>query len=68
MNKNLIADESGWITSSYCTASSCVEVLITADSVAVRDTKDRGIPALVYTADEWRQFLSGVKDGEFDLD
>jgi hypothetical protein len=68
VSNNVIAGESGWITSSYCTANSCVEVLITADSVAVRDTKDRGVPALVYTVDEWRQFLSGVKDGEFDLE
>jgi hypothetical protein len=42
--------------------------MITADSVSVRDSKDRGIPAMVYTTDEWRMFLSGVKDGEFDLE
>jgi hypothetical protein len=65
---NVIVGESQWTTSSYCNSSACVEVMITADSVAVRDTKDRGIPALVYTVDEWRQFLSGVKDGEFDLE
>ena len=62
MNSN-----SEWITSSYCPSSACVEVLITADTVSVRDSKNREIPAMVYTADEWRQFVSGVKDGEFDL-
>lgn len=46
----------------------CVEV---ADNlprvVAVRDTKDREAGTLLFTHGEWTAFLSGVKDGEFDL-
>ncbi|WP_433519999.1 DUF397 domain-containing protein [Nonomuraea sp. CA-143628] len=34
--------------------------------VAVRDSKDRGGPLLTFTPGEWRAFLGGVKDGEFD--
>jgi len=46
----------------------CVETAFLADgSVAVRDSKDRSAPALVYTRGEWIAFLSGAKDGEFDL-
>jgi hypothetical protein len=46
----------------------CVETAFLADgSVAVRDSKDRSGPALVYTRREWLAFLSGAKDGEFDL-
>ncbi|WP_263656404.1 DUF397 domain-containing protein [Nonomuraea aurantiaca] len=45
----------------------CVEVASNIPGiVAVRDSKDRGGPALTFTPGEWRAFLSGVKDGEFD--
>ena len=45
----------------------CVEV---ADNlpgiVAVRDTKHRDGGTLIFTHDEWRAFLGGVRDGAFD--
>ncbi|MFC5835766.1 DUF397 domain-containing protein [Nonomuraea insulae] len=45
----------------------CVEVATNLPGVvAVRDSKDRTGPALVFTSSEWRAFLGGVKDGEFD--
>jgi Domain of unknown function (DUF397) len=54
-------------TSSFCSITGCVEVGRLADgAVAVRDTKDRDRPALVFTATEWSAFLQGVKAGEFD--
>ncbi|GGN96545.1 hypothetical protein GCM10010112_87890 [Actinoplanes lobatus] len=46
----------------------CVEVARNLpDIVAVRDSKDRRGPALIFTSDEWIAFLAGVKTGEFDL-
>ena len=45
----------------------CVEVAVVDDAVAVRDTKDRSGPVLVFTAAEWSAFVSGAKDGEFDI-
>jgi len=45
----------------------CVEVAGVEDSVIVRDSKDREGPALTFTVDEWKAFMSGAKDGEFDL-
>jgi len=45
----------------------CVEVAITDEGVAVRDTKDRSKPPHVYTHREWAAFVGGVRDGEFDL-
>jgi uncharacterized protein DUF397 len=46
----------------------CVEAAFLADGrVAIRDSKNRSGPALVYTAHEWDAFLTGAKDGEFDL-
>ncbi|XVU27171.1 DUF397 domain-containing protein [Actinoplanes sp. CA-054009] len=56
-----------WIKSSFCSSSTCVEVSIAEDSVAVRDSKDLGKSALVYTKAEWQQFLAGVENGEFDF-
>jgi len=46
----------------------CVEVAVNLPGiVAVRDTKDPDGPALVFTHAEWRAFVGGVHDGEFDL-
>jgi Domain of unknown function (DUF397) len=67
-----------WRKSSYSGANgSCVEVApvptrragaaARPGMVAVRDTKDRGGPALIFTAAQWRAFASGVKAGEFYL-
>jgi hypothetical protein len=45
----------------------CVEVAILDQAIAVRDSKDRSGPVLVFTAAEWDAFVNGTKDGEFDL-
>ncbi|MEU8198530.1 DUF397 domain-containing protein [Microbispora amethystogenes] len=46
----------------------CVEVAGNLPGViAVRDSKDPGGPALLFTPGEWNAFLGGVRDGEFDL-
>jgi hypothetical protein len=47
--------------------SNCVEVANLGDAVAVRDSKHPTGPALIFTPDEWRAFLAGAGDGEFDL-
>lgn len=44
----------------------CVEVADLGDAVAVRDTKDRSGPVLVFTPAEWDAFVAGAKGGEFD--
>lgn len=49
-------------------AHGCVEVAaLPGGGVAVRDTKDRGGPALRFTDHEWRAFISGARKGQFDL-
>ena len=63
-------DEMGWRKSSYSGngGGSCVEVGQAADgTVLVRDTKDHGHgPVHRFTPAEWRAFVAGVRDGEFD--
>jgi hypothetical protein len=46
----------------------CVEIADTDYGVAVRDSKDRNGPVLIFTPGEWRVFAAGVKAGRFDLD
>jgi hypothetical protein len=46
----------------------CVEVAHNLPGiVAVRDSKVRSGPALIFTPDGWSALLDGVKTGEFDL-
>jgi hypothetical protein len=46
----------------------CVEVAMNLPGVvAVRDSKDLGGPKLLFTHDEWKAFIGGVVDGEFDI-
>jgi Domain of unknown function (DUF397) len=59
-----------WRKSSYSSGNGgqCVEVARNLpEVVAVRDSKDPDGPALVLTPGQWRAFLSGARDGEFDL-
>lgn len=61
-----------WRKSSFSGANggNCVEVGQAGDgAVLVRDTKDRGHgPVHRYSPAEWRAFVAGVGNGEFDLD
>jgi hypothetical protein len=55
-----------WKTATASGGGNCVEVGRSGDEVLVRDSKDPAGPVLHFTADEWRAFLAGVRDGEFD--
>ncbi|MQA85306.1 MAG: DUF397 domain-containing protein [Streptosporangiales bacterium] len=56
-----------WRKSSRSGQQNCVEVAGNlTDSVAVRDSKNRKGPALVFTRDEWAVFVAEVKGGLFD--
>jgi Domain of unknown function (DUF397). len=55
-----------WRTSSYTNSDggNCVEVATDLQGVvAVRDSKDRSGPVLVFTRAEWRDFIAGLKAG-----
>ena len=55
-----------WRKSSHSGSNGCVEVAHGDDQIAVRDSKDPSGPMLLFTPVEWRAFLAGVRDGEFD--
>jgi hypothetical protein len=57
-----------WFKSRACSAEGCVEVAhLPGGQVALRDSKDVSRAAQVFDRGEWAAFLSGVKNGEFDL-
>jgi Domain of unknown function (DUF397) len=56
-----------WRKSTRSGNNGCVEVAFVEGRVAVRDSKDRGGPVLVFTAHEWEAFVGGVRTGEFEL-
>jgi hypothetical protein len=53
-----------WRTSSYTGngGGNCVESASDSGVILVRDTKDRTIPALTFSADVWATFTAALKD------
>lgn len=58
-----------WRTSSFSGSSNnCVEVASNLPGlVAVRDSKDREGPALIFGTAAWQAFTAQLKNGAFDL-
>ncbi|MFV2106094.1 DUF397 domain-containing protein [Micromonospora sp. LOL_015] len=53
---------SGWFKSSRSSDNAaCVEVRLSADTIGVRDSKDRGGPALAFDPAAWTGFLTTLK-------
>ncbi|MEV7965778.1 DUF397 domain-containing protein [Sphaerisporangium sp. NPDC088356] len=50
------------------TNNNCVEVaILDGGAVAVRNSKRPQAGVTLFTPDEWKAFVGGVKQGEFDL-
>jgi hypothetical protein len=47
--------------------NNCVEVAFLDSAVAVRDSKNPGGPAVLFSAPQWGSFVAGAKGGRFDL-
>jgi hypothetical protein len=59
-----------WRKSSFSngTGGNCVEVASNLPGVvAVRDSKDREGPALIFMHDQWRTLLADTRSGQLDL-
>jgi hypothetical protein len=58
-----------WRKSIISDTGGCVEVAFADGAVGVRDTKNRGTgPILEFNEREWRAFIAGAQNGEFDYD
>ncbi len=57
-----------WVKSSLSLANgNCVEVAdLPGGRIGVRNSRDPRGPVLRFTPDEWRAFLGGARNGEFD--
>lgn len=62
-------NKASWRKSSTSDSGGCVEIAYLDGVVGVRDTKAKGAgPVLEFTKIEWRAFLAGIRNGEFELD
>jgi hypothetical protein len=51
-----------WRKSTYSGGNgSCVEIADLGTAAAVRDSKDRNGPKLIFTGGEWRSFVDSIK-------
>ena len=58
----------GWRKSTRSAGgANCVEFAATHDAIGLRDSKDPDGAVLAFPADVWRDFVAGVRNGEFDL-
>jgi predicted secreted Zn-dependent protease len=55
-----------WRTAFSCNGGHCVKVAATGEMILVGDSKASDGPILSYTPAEWREFVSRVKNGDFD--
>jgi hypothetical protein len=56
-----------WRKSSLSGINGCVETAVINGNIAVRDSKTPKGPVLTFTPVEWKAFIGGVRNGEFDL-
>ena len=54
-----------WRRSQRCDSCACVEVAHVAGGFAVRDSTQPGA-GLSFSAAEWKAFVAGVRNGDFD--
>lgn len=54
-------------SSSSGEAGGCVEIAMSAESVHVRNSRDSSGPQLMFLHHEWTAFLTGIRNGEFEL-
>lgn len=58
--------EPTWRTARTCDGGACVRVAASGPMILIADSKTPGGPALSYTVDEFREFIIGAKNGDFD--
>jgi hypothetical protein len=55
-----------WYVSRTCESGACVKVARRGESVLIGNTNSPEGPFSEFSTEEWRQFLAGAKDGDFD--
>lgn len=60
-------ERDGFVCSHKTMCTACVAVKRDGGAVQIRDTKDEADTTLSFTNEEWKAFIEGVKNGEFDV-
>jgi predicted secreted Zn-dependent protease len=55
-----------WRTALSCESGACVQVAADQGSILIGSTRQPSGPMLEYTPAEWREFVAGIKRGDFD--
>ena len=55
-----------WQVSRTCEGGQCIKVARQGEFILIGNTSEPEGPVSEFTTDEWRQFLAGVKLGDFD--
>jgi predicted secreted Zn-dependent protease len=60
------SEELDWRMSRTCESGACVRIARRGESVLIGNTSNPEGPVSEFSVEEWRNFLSGVKLGDFD--
>jgi predicted secreted Zn-dependent protease len=63
---NQLLGDLDWQVSRTCDNGQCIKVARAGDLVMIGDTEKSNGQISEFTVNEWRQFLAGVKLGDFD--
>jgi hypothetical protein len=58
--------ESIWRRARRCDSGACVEIGNLGELIVIRSSTDSGGTRISLSHDGWREFVAGVKDGDFD--
>jgi predicted secreted Zn-dependent protease len=66
MDRTLTHKSLTWHTALSCDGGACVEVAADRNAIFIRNSRQPSGPLLEYTQEEWHEFVSGIKKGDFD--
>lgn len=66
MDKTRSHDNITWHTALSCESGACVEVAANQNTILIRNSRQPDGPLIEYTPEEWHEFVSGIKKGDFD--
>ena len=55
-----------WRTTLSCNGGECIQVAASGQAILIADSKQPEGPILSYSHVEWQQFVTGIKNGDFD--
>ncbi len=58
--------EISWRVARRCNAGDCVSLAPLGNRILIGDSKTPDGPVLTYSRAEWKEFLEGVRKGDFD--